>query len=203
MSLTDVLAIVGALAGIIGATLGVGSFVRDRARIVVVVHSSSITIKDVGEHFVIIYVVNAGRQPIAVLSVGLWDFTRATVWRARVAAFRRWTPIRLIAGHRRWNTVPIHTALSPEDEPIVLQPGELRRFFLKAVNPSVITDHRKTDRTAIVTDYRGLQYFGTVPIGTVSSLVWVPVATLPRLMESLGDGDGTVSQHWAGSLLDG
>ena len=202
MSLTDVLAIVGALTGITGAALGVISFMRDRARIVVMVHYSSIPMKYEYERFVVIYVVNAGRQPIAVLSVGLRDWAWPTVRQSIVAAFRQWIRIPLITRQHRRLAVPVHSALSSEDEPIVLQPGELRRFFLKAVDP-VTADYWKSDRAAVVTDYRGRQYFGIVPMGTTSASHWVPVATLPKPMQSLDDDNDTQDKVDSGPRANG
>ena len=82
MSLTDVLAIIGAVTGISGAILGVMSYLRDRARLVVraVEHISGFDESDI---YVDIYIINNGRQPVAIVDTGIWTsrlLTRPPPW---------------------------------------------------------------------------------------------------------------------------
>jgi hypothetical protein len=106
-----VLAIVGAVTGVFGAVLGVMSYVRDRARILV---RARLIYRSSGSqpgYFATVYVVNAGRQPVATVEVAM-----------RQGPSPRFLQRRIRGGDLLW------IALSEDDDPVVLTPGELQRF---------------------------------------------------------------------------
>jgi hypothetical protein len=125
VAITDVLAVVGAVTGISGALLGIASYRRDRSRVLVRV---GIT----GETQVLIYVINAGRQPIAIVRTGLAAKSPPHRTLRRRLALGVRSARRYLAGERGFwygaaNTWP---ALERTDEPAVLTPGDLRKFLL-------------------------------------------------------------------------
>jgi hypothetical protein len=158
MNLTQVLAVVGAATGVMGAVLGMSSFVRDRARIIMFV---SVLLREKRQHgpgtelCVIIYIVNSGRQPTAILGVGMGSPSKHPPISMRsVATFFRWALFRNRA-------IPAgYYAVSPRDgEPVFLQPGELRKFAITADPPE------KDDGTwrVFATDYRNHVYWVKEP----------------------------------------
>lgn len=121
MSLTQGLAAIGAVTGVAGALLGILAFVRDRARLVLRGQLSSHNLKDEDETYIYMYVINSGRQPIAIVSAGILNFPTGVLPIVAKLLLRRF----VIGG---LDTGP-GAALSPtNDQPIVMQPGELRRF---------------------------------------------------------------------------
>jgi hypothetical protein len=136
VSLTQVLAILGAVTGTSGAILGVMSFRRDRARLIVrpqlvwgdtfvgkVLEASEDEVFDL-----YLFVINAGRQPVAIISVGVtppafggWPTERRRRVRPSIAEAQ-------IRARRGASGV----ALSPvDDEPVVLEPGEMKKYVMR------------------------------------------------------------------------
>jgi hypothetical protein len=167
MASTDALAVVGALTGMTGAALGVISFARDRAKIVLVTHRVATETPTAGlEVFSRVYVVNSGRQPIPIRRVGLHKASSVN-WRARRAT-------------HMWFANPYedYEGLSDEDEPIVLQPGEFRKFILIASSPAFESHSQLFVPYAI--DYRGRKYFGRTVIAGISVTNWISAKAEPQ-----------------------
>jgi hypothetical protein len=155
MALSDALAIVGAATGISGTTLGVMAFVRDRARLYVrLVYEGRATF--------LIYIVNAGRQPVAVLHVGLRRPQKGLVppptepgmpmaGYTEPASRRPWTALRRgRRGYATWEALP------ESAEPLVLQPGELARFAFSDPRPD---EDKWTDAAPDEIDWAPIQAF--------------------------------------------
>ena len=167
MASTDALAVVGALTGITGATLGVISFARDRAKIVLVTHRVATETPATGlEVFSRVYVVNSGRRPIPIRRVGLHKASSVS-WRA-LRATHMWFA----------NSYEDYEGLSDEDEPVVLQPGEFRKFILIASSPALESGSQFFVPYAI--DYRGRKYFGRTVIAGVSVTKWISAKAGPQ-----------------------
>jgi hypothetical protein len=125
MSTSDALAVLGAATGIIGTTLGVIAFVRDRARLFVRIVFDS--------EYLAIYVVNAGRQPVAIVQVELRQQARPdadplpTGGRDGNPDHRGWLRRSSLSPWPRTEE-NVWVALTERSEPLVLQPGGLARF---------------------------------------------------------------------------
>ena len=162
MNLTQVLALVGAVTGVTGAALGISTFVRDRARLVIFVHMAWERTPQEnfqGESFATIYVVNAGRQPIAIIGVGIGLPQRR--WRITFQSpnFLR----EVLSFGRRRNIRKDSYALSLDDEPVLLKPAELKRFSL-AGGPRIEGYSKPFKAFAI--DYRYSFYWANTPLST-------------------------------------
>jgi hypothetical protein len=149
---------VGAATGVMGAVLGASSFVRDRAKIIMFVRvllRGKRELEPGTELCVIIYIVNAGRQPIAILGVGIGSRGKHPPISIRsVATFFRWALSR-----NRFSPTGYY-AVSPSDgEPVFLQPGELKKFALTADPPE------EDDQTwqAFAIDYQNHVYWVKEP----------------------------------------
>ncbi|MBV9602140.1 MAG: hypothetical protein JOZ87_35510 [Chloroflexi bacterium] len=125
MSLTAVLAIIGAVTGVCGAVLGGMAFVRDRAKLLI---RHRLYYRR-GSAELSLFVMNVGRQPVAILEVGLREARlRPALWRFR----REWFIIGLgesTAGFARWSMPVLHFTT---DDPLVLKPGDIRKFVMEA-----------------------------------------------------------------------
>jgi hypothetical protein len=167
MEFSEALAIVGAATGLTGTALGVMAFVRDRARLYVRLVSYW---RGHDEPW-FIYVVNAGRQPIPVLYVGLRKQHKdglvpaptepgMPTWGQGEATFRRpWALLR-----RRWRTYVGWDAWTESAEPLVLKPGEFARFTFSDARPYRDRRNSPDDKAlvpiqAFVRDYRGRRAF--------------------------------------------
>jgi hypothetical protein len=129
VSLTDVLAVVGAVTGVSGAVLGVASYRRDRSRLLVRHSDVGTPTKDGHVRYVRIYVINAGRQPVAILEAGLSEARRS--WRDRLS--RGLDHARLLLRPRGFTSsagTQLWSALEDSDDPAVLEPGDLKKFIL-------------------------------------------------------------------------
>jgi hypothetical protein len=160
MNLTQVLAVVGAATGVTGAVLGMSSFVRDRARLIMF---ARVLLQEKREHgpgtelCVVIYMVNSGRQPISILGLGIGSRGKhPPISLQSGAAFFRWALFR-----NRDRSIPAgYYAVSPSDgEPVFLKPGELKKLSLTADPPG------EDDRTwqAFAIDYRNHVYWVKEP----------------------------------------
>jgi hypothetical protein len=119
VALNDVLPVVAVVGGLTGAVLGLSAFIRDRSRLIF--HTSQGMALG-GEKAITLWVANAGRQPIGLIEIGV--FGGETVRRRHV--HRRYR-----SGYRR--RLPIASsapALGPNDEPLVLKPGDMSRFTI-------------------------------------------------------------------------
>ena len=76
------------------------------------------------------------------------------------------------------NSYEDYEGLSDEDEPIVLQPGELRKFVLIASSPALESGSQFFVPYAI--DYRGRKYFGRTVIAGVSVTKWISAKAEPQ-----------------------
>ena len=139
MSLIDVLAVVGAVSGISGALLGAASYRRDRSRLLVRHHDVGTPTKDGYKHFVRIYVVNAGRQPVAITEVGLSTRERSRIRRLLRRFSHELTLLRRGMAVEFGQSWP---ALDEEEDPAVLQPGDLKKFILLEIEGPPLSDMR-------------------------------------------------------------
>lgn len=187
MSLTGALAIIGATTGITGATLGLASFFRDRPRVIVSHNSVSGPTREGRVDMIRVYVINGGRQPIAIVGAGLMEHTKHGLGHRVSVTCREVLGLLLAAVTSRgyisvsaWQSWP---ALSETDEPVVLQPGDLRKFLLIAES---VEDKSlpRPDVYSYATDFGGNNFFSPTPIFLRAN--WVPVAEEP--VAFFGDG---------------
>jgi hypothetical protein len=135
MNLSQVLSVVGALAGSTGAIFGITAFLRDRARLVVIHQLATSDVDDARVNFVRITIVNAGRQPVTVIGAGLMERYALERWRRKALHSRVLDTI----ARRRPGSAFAWPALDEiDEEPLVLTPGEFKKYTLvdAAVHPS-------------------------------------------------------------------
>jgi hypothetical protein len=164
MAFSDALAVFGAATGLIGTMLGVMAFLRDRARLFVRLDTGWESAWDTGwEGAWVIYVVNAGRQPVAIVHVGLRRQAPDSHWGSgerregdpnysieeAIPLLRPWKV--LSPKWRNWQQYEVWDALPESAEPLVLAPGGLARFTFSETRP----DDMLIPIQAFAMDWRG------------------------------------------------
>ena len=142
MAGTELLALVGTATGTLGLGLSTIVFLRDRPRLVIHVVETGAFTENGLVPFLRIYVANAGRQPIALLDVGIDRRPHPPVWKRLLMALGAtlYTLVRFSwlarkmtrAFYPRWT----NSALADGAEPVVMQPGELRKFIIVRGDPT-------------------------------------------------------------------
>ena len=137
MDTTLIFALVGAVTGITGVLLSATNMIRDRARLVMQIRQTGFDDNDGGfQHCLIVYLGNAGRQPIALLDAGIQ-------WQRRLHLFHRLLAFlgRLLYKTARVKSLGVrmerimlprlvNSAMPEQAQPLMLQPGELVKFTL-------------------------------------------------------------------------
>ena len=126
----ELLAIIGAVTGVAGVSVAMIAFVLDRPRLTVIT-SSSMKLTATGRtHVHRIYVVNAGRRPIPIVKVGLQSRRPPPTGLGVVATWGQRIALGPDDSWRRSKRPEEYFALSLQDDPVVLQPGEIRKFLM-------------------------------------------------------------------------
>jgi hypothetical protein len=129
MTVTEAIAILGAVTGTTGAILGVLSYRRDRAKIVLHTNPTWGVGPFHSTFFLHIEVVNAGRQAVTIAQVEVLNSRfRGLSKSLRFARFARWRKLIAQAGH----FTEIGAALAAYQDPIALAPGDRKQYTLRA-----------------------------------------------------------------------
>lgn len=127
MSLTEGIAILGAVTGTTGSVLGAMSYRRDRARTVIRTQAGKAAAYD--GFLVEIELFNAGRRPVTIIMVTVLR----SRWR-RLGSFIRLVrfPRLMTVIRRAGGLESIGDALDEDDEHLVLKPNDSRKYVLRA-----------------------------------------------------------------------
>ena len=130
MSLTEILAIVGAATGVTGSILGIMSYRRDRAKVVVRGEGNWGRGPARHDYYLHIYLHNAGRRPVALRHVGvLTSHRRGITILLRRAPYGSKRASLLTRLARLKTVATVHDSLG---ESLLLPPGPSKEYVLKA-----------------------------------------------------------------------
>jgi len=151
VALNDVLPVVAVVGGVTGAVLGLTAFMRDRSRLMF--HTSQ-RMGPSREKEITLWVANAGRQPVGLIEIGVFGGETAR---------RRHLRRRYRGGYRRAPITDSAIALGPDDEPLVLKPGDMRRFAI-SWSSAEIAAGPSHPVFVYALDFRGRWIFDSTPI---------------------------------------
>lgn len=162
MTSTEVIAILGATTGIVGTALGLISFMRDRARVVVTWNSESFNTDEYNLVEILrIYIINAGRQPVPIVEVAI--YSKHSLWQNVIRRLSLITHGIYAEAIKGWPQY----ALSISDEPVVLNPGEIKKIIMvqKFKELPAFKGYQAKEPTqyACATDYRGRRHWSEHP----------------------------------------